>query len=115
MDSKLPLTSPPPHFHHQVLRGSGLLAVAERDVETSRRLHVLHQDLHRVPLTKSGWLFQALTLQGVRGHEGRAAHLRVHRVQARSGAALEYTRQLLTRLDRCCAGTWTLVSRTRLL
>lgn len=68
----LPVTGPPPHFNHHVLRLSGLLTVTERDVERSGRVHVLHQDLHHVSFTEPGGLFQPLAPQGVQGH-GRPA------------------------------------------
>lgn len=83
--SMLPPSCPPPHFNHHVLCCSGLLTVTERDVETSGRLHVLHQDLHHVSFMKSGWLFQSLTLQGIWGHGSAAVHLRVHEFQTHSG------------------------------
>lgn len=81
---KLPLTCPPPHFNHHVLCCLGLLTVTERDVETSGRLHVFHQDLHHLSFMESGWLFQSLTLQGIQGRGRTAEHLQVHEFQTYS-------------------------------
>lgn len=110
----LPKPCPPPHFNHHVLCCSGLLTVTERDVETSGRLHVLHQDLYDISFAESGWLFQSLALQGIRRHSTPAMHLRgtwsfIHTAVLLS-TLLEYIYQLLTRLAICCGLTLILVS-----
>lgn len=44
------LVSEIPHFYHHVLQGSGLLVLAEADVEVARWLCLLHQDWHQFSL-----------------------------------------------------------------
>lgn len=74
------LAYPSPHLNHHVLHSLGLLVLAEADVEMSRGVHLLHQDLHQLPGSMASRRFEALTLQSVQGHRSAAVDLysRVH-------------------------------------
>ncbi len=63
-----------PHFNHHVLQGSGLLVLAEADVEVAGRLRLLHQDRHQLSLPPASRGLQLLAAHCVWRNSWNSTH-----------------------------------------